>query len=241
MCKSGKERGDAMMRRFPGISIAILILFSAMLFGCTAKQKNTLEIPEGFTGILTYGSLISLQSMEKALGHRYEGPIYEVHLKGYERVWKGGRPWRSGPNKFIAHFLRGTERVPILGQAKLDLSPQEKGRINGVLYLLNDEELLSIDEWERDYQRMDVTDEIEEFSFRGGKVYVYVRIHSSTPSSSTDNGTYIMYKEVFDQLTNACDSRGTAFREEFDRTTRPWEYEIVSYKNIVWEKMPEIR
>jgi len=35
-------------------------------------------------------------------------------------------------------------------------------------------------------------------------------------------------------LTNACDSRGTDFREEFDRTTRPCEYEIVSFENIIY-------
>jgi len=40
-------------------------------------------------------------------------------------------------------------------------------------------------------------------------------------------------------VTTACDSRGTAFREEFDRTTKPCEYEIVPFENIVWEeKMP---
>jgi hypothetical protein len=101
--------------------------------------------------------------MQQSLGHRYEGPIYEVHLKGYERAWQLLSQWRSGPNKRYAHFLRGTERVPILGAVKLDLSPRENGRINGVLYLLTDEELLSIDERERGYQRVDVTDEIVSF------------------------------------------------------------------------------
>ncbi len=218
-----------MNRRLRVISIGLLVLFSCILVGCTAKRKSTLEIPEGFTGIVGCGTLISQQSLEKTLGHKYEGPSYEVHVKGYERVWRRGRPLRTRP-----YILRGTERVPILGFAALDLSPKKKGWINGVLYLLTDEELQRLDEWERDYRRVDVTDEIEEFRFRGGKVYVYVGLPSSTPSSSADKGIYIQRKEFLDLVTNACDSRGTDFREEFDRTTRPCEYEIVSIENILY-------
>ena len=229
MCKSGKERGDAMMRRFPAISIAVLIMFLYPLFGCGAKRKSTLEIPEGYTGIVGCGSLIYLPSMESTLDHKYEGPIHEVHVKGYERVWRCRR-W--GP-EHKAHIIRGTERVPILGAVDLDLSPKKKGRINGILYLLTDEELLKVDERERHYRRVDVTDEIEEFRFTGGKVYVYARLPSSLPASSADKGIYIVHKGYFDLVTTARDSRGTAFREEFDRTTRPCEYEIVPWENIV--------
>jgi hypothetical protein len=226
-----------MTRRFPGLSIGVLILFLSTLLGCAAKRKSTLELPEGFTGIVGYGSLISLPSMEQSLGHKYEGPSHEVHVKGYERVWRCVRPWRSGPKKVFAHILRGTERVPILGAAELDLFPNKKSRINGVLYLLTDEELLRFDERERGYRRVDVTDEIEEFRFRGGKVYVYVGLPSSPSASSADKGIYILIKGFLDLVTNACDSRGMAFREEFDKTTRPCEYKIVSYENIVWEKL----
>ena len=228
-----------MTRRFPGLFIGVLILLLSVLLGCAAKRKSTLEIPEGFTGIVGYGSLISLPSMEQSLGHKYEGPIHEVHVKGYERVWKCVRPWRSdsGPMKFFAYILRGTERVPILGAAELDLSPNNKSRINGILYLLTDEELHKFDERERGYQRMDVTDEIEEFRFRGGRVYVYVGQPSSPAVSSSDKGIYILIKGFRDLVTDACDSRGKAFRDEFDKTTRPCEYEIVSYEDIVWEKL----
>lgn len=217
-----------MTQRLPIISIGVLILFLSTFFGCAAKRKSTLEIPEGFTGIVGCGSLISQPILEKTLGHKYEGPSHEVHVKGYERVWRCGRPLGTRP-----YILRGTERVPILGFAALDLSPKKKGWINGVLYLLTDEELQRLDEWERDYQRVDVTEEIEEFRFRGGKVYVYVGLPSSTPSSSADKGIYIQRKEYLDLLTNACDNRGTDFREEFDRTTRPGEFEIVSIENIL--------
>ena len=216
--------------------LAVLILFSSFFLGIAAEQKNTLEIPEGFTGIISYGSLISLPSMEKTLGHKYKGPIHEVHLLGYERVWTCVRPWRSSTRKFNAYVLRGEERVPILGAAELNIYPKNTGKINGVLYLITDDELLSFDQRERGYQRVDVTDKIEEFSFSGGKVYVYEGLQGSAQDSSEEKGIYILIKEFFDMVNEACDSRGEDFRKEFDRTTKPCEYEVVPYENIIWGK-----
>ncbi len=225
-----------MMKKYPGIYLAVLILFSSSIFGFAAKQKSILEIPEGFAGIISYGSLISLPSMEESLGHKYEGPIHEVHLTDYERVWTCVRPWRSGTKTFDAYILRGTERVPILGAVELNLHPKKKGRINGVLYLITNDELLKFDEREWGYRRVAVTDKIEEFSFRGGKVYVYEGLPGSPPVSSAEKGTYILIKGFLDMVTNACDSRGEDFRKEFDRTTRPCEYEVVPFENIIWGK-----
>jgi len=231
-----------MTRGYPCISLGVLILFLSSIFGCAAKIKSTLEIPEGFAGIIAYGSLISLPSMEQSLGHKYEGPIHEVHLTGYERVWTCVRPWNdplataAGAKKFDAYILRGTERVPIIGAAELNIYPKKKGRINGVLYLITNKELLRFDEREWGYRRVDVTDKIEEFRFRGAKVYVYEGLPRSTPGSSADKGTYILIKGYLDLVTNACDSRGKDFRKEFDRTTGPCEYEVVPFKNIIWGK-----
>jgi hypothetical protein len=231
-----------MTRRYPGISLGVLILFLSSICGFAAKRKSTLEIPKGYAGIIAYGSLISPPSKEESLGHKYERPIHEVHLTGYERVWTCVRPWNDpqavagGAKKFDAYILRGTERVPILGAVELNLHPKKKGRINGVLYLMAVEGLLRFDERERGYRRVDVTDEIEEFHFRGGKVYVYEGLPGSPPGSSPDKGTYILIKEYLELVTNACDSRGKDFRKEFDRTTRPCEYEVVPFKNIIWGK-----
>jgi len=37
-------------------------------------------------------------------------------------------------------------------------------------------------------------------------------------------------------VTGACDAKGKDFRADFDGTTRPCAYPVVSYKDIVWEK-----
>jgi len=244
------NKSDSTTRRYLGISLCILILFLSSIFGFPAKRKSTLEIPEGSAGIIAYGSLISLPSMEETLGHKYGGPIHEVRLTGYERAWTCVRPFNdplaiaAGAKKIDVYFLRDTERVPIIGAAELNIYPKKKGRINGILYLITNEELITLDKREHGYRRVDVTDRIEEFRFRGGKVYVYEGLLGSLLASSVDKGTYILIKEFLDLLikefldlvTGACDARGKDFRNDFDKSTRPCAFQVVSFKNIIWEK-----
>jgi hypothetical protein len=212
------------------------------LSASAAKGKPTLPIPKGFVGIVAYGSLISLPSFEGSLGHKYQGQVHEVHLRGYERVWTCVRPWNdpqtasAGGPKIRAYLLRGDERVPVLGAAELDLQPKKKGTINGLLYLITEEDLLKLDKREWGYRRADVSGRIEEFRFGDGKVYVYEGLPRSPASPAADHGTYVLIKEFLDLVTGACDARGKGFREDFDRSTRPCPYPVVSFKDIVREK-----
>jgi hypothetical protein len=205
----------------------------------TAKSRETLKIPEGYAGIVAYGSLISLPSMEKTLGHKYEGVLHEVHLTGYERVWTCVRPFNSPQaaaetQKIEAYLVRDAKRVPVLGAAELNLYPNKKGRINGVLYLVTDEEMRKSDQREWGYRRVEVSAAIEEFRFRGGKVYVYESRSRPLPVPSSETGTYVLIKEFLDLVTGACDTRGEDFRNEFDQSTKPCAYPIVSFRDLIW-------
>ncbi len=225
-----------------GTFLSFLILFLTSISGFAEKRKSTMEIPEGSAGIIAYGSLMSLPSMEQTLGHKYEGPIRQVHLKGYERAWICLRPIndpRANPatrEKIDAFYLRDNERVPFIGAVELNIHPKKRGRINGILYLITNEELMRFDKREYNYRRVDVTDKIEEFRFRGGKVYVYEGLPDRTSGFSPDKGTYILIKEFVDLVTGACDAIGKNFRGEFDKTTKPCPYQVVPLKNIIWEK-----
>jgi hypothetical protein len=96
--------------------------------------------------------------------------------------------------------------------------------------------MIGLDKREWGYRRMDVTDKIEEFHFRGGRVYVYEGLPERADGSSTKKGTYILIKEFVDLVTGACDAIGKNFRNEFDKSTGPCKYEVVPVKNIIWEK-----
>ena len=220
------------------LSVFCLMMLSA---ACTAKRKTVLDIPDGSAGIIAYGSLVSLPSFEQTLRHKYAGPIHQIHLAGYERAWACVRPFNdarapSRAQKMAAFLTRGSERVPIAGTAELNISAKKGGRINAILYVISQEDLANLDKREWGYQRVDVTDKIEEFRFRGGKAYAYEGLPGKPAGSLTDNSVYILIKEFRDMVTGAFDAVGKSFREEFDKSTRLCPYEVVSYKDIIWDE-----
>lgn len=219
------------------LSVFCLIIASA----CAGKRKVPLDIPEGSAGIIAYGSLVSLPSFEQTLGHKYAGPIHQIHLAGYERAWACVRPFNdarapSRAQKMAAFLTRVSERVPIVGTAELNISAKKGGRLNAILYVISQEDLANLDKREWGYQRVDITDKIEEFRFRGGKVYVYEGLPGQPAGALADNSVYILIKEFRDLVTGACDAVGKSFRDEFDSSTRPCTFDIVSYKDIIWEE-----
>lgn len=193
--------------------------------------------------MIGYGSLISLPSMEQTLGHKYEGPIHKIHLADYERDWTCLRPNNdpraisAGAEKVNAFFMRDDQRIPFIGTVSLNIHPKKDGRINGILYQLAEGELPRFDKREYGYRRVDVSDKIEEFRIRGGKVYAYEGLPGGAEGASPEEGKYILVKEFVDLVATACDAMGKDFRSEFDKSTRPPAYEVVPLGMIVWGKV----
>ena len=228
-------------RSILGYLVCSLVLFLACQSVPATKRRSTIDIPEGSAGIVAYGSLMSLASMEQTLGRKYEGSIRQVHLTGYEREWEFVRPFndRRAPSanirKINAYYSRGDVRISVFGTAELNIHPAKTGRINAILYLISNTDMSGFDKREWGYRRVDVTDQIEEFRFRGGRVYAYEGLPGRANESSAKPGAYILIREFAEMVTRACDAIGTTFRDEFDRSTKPWVYPIVSAKEIVWE------
>lgn len=220
----------------PFIPALILVFIST---SCLTDKKMTIEIKEGLVGMVGYGSLMSLKSFEQTLGHKYSDSIYQVHLSGYLREWSYFRPFNDPkiipPNglKYYAFILQNTDTIPIDGMVNLNISRKEKSKINCILYFITGDELNQFDKREFGYQKVDITDKIEEYSFKGGKVYVYE--HTPDPEFKFDETKYILIKDLSDLITNACDSIGMDFRKEFDNSTIPYSGQIVPYQKTIWK------
>jgi hypothetical protein len=224
-----------------GASVAAFLTLSSAFPGPGVEGKSVLRIPAGSVGIVAYGSLMSLSSMEQTLGNKYTGPIHQIHLEGYERAWTSLRPINDpqaapgGGARIKAFFQRDDKRVPLDGFVQLNIRSKSAGRVNGILYLITDEELTRFDKREYGYRRVEVTEKIEEFSFAGGRVFAYEGLPGYTEGTAP-KGTYMLIREFVDSVTGACDALGKAFRDGFDSSTRPCAYPVVSYKNITWQK-----
>jgi hypothetical protein len=236
------RKKDFRVKSFFKIGFSFFFLFLSSISFSTEINENTLEIKEGLVGIIGYGTLMSLQSMEQTLGHKYEGPIYQVHLKDYIRGWEYRRPNNDPQSdateafKIDAYFLQNNKKIHFSGTVNLNIYSKNNSKINCMLYLITNEDLPRIDKRERGYTRVDVTDKIDEYLVTRGQIYVYEGFPEHPNTSSSEPEKYIIIKEYVDQVIRVCDGIGKNFRIEFDKSTRPPIYPIVSFEKIVWEK-----
>ena len=222
--------------------IILALILPLVTTSCLNNKKKTIEIKEGLVGMIGYGSLMSLKSFEQTLGHQYTDSIYQVHLNDYLREWSYFRPINDPASsstsalKYYGFILQNSDSIPFDGIVNLNISFKEKSKMNCILYLITTDELLNFDRREFGYQRVDVTEKIEEYSIQGGKVYVYA--HIPDPQVKIDETKYILIKDLMELITNACDSIGTDFRNEYDDSTIPYSGtgQIVSGRNITWRQ-----
>lgn len=88
------------------VYLLTLFLTSVILaFGQTSSNKERLFIPNGKVALIGYGSLMSVASMERTLGHTYTDKFIPIHINGYERVWNFAVPNNGtrGPNLFLCN------------------------------------------------------------------------------------------------------------------------------------------
>jgi hypothetical protein len=232
-----------MNKIFCNKSVFALVLFFSSISCMIEKEKTTIEIKEGLVGMIGYGSLMSLQSMEQTLGHKYTDSAYQIHVVDYIRGWTYFRPINDPQVtstegfKYYGFLLQNNDSIPFDGMVNLNIGTKKGSRMNCILYLITQEDLNKFDKREIGYQKVDVTDKIEEYNIKGGKVYVYEHVPDQQHESSFDGKSYILVKEYVDLITQACDTIGKDFRAEFDKSTTPPTSQIVSYKKIVWKKV----
>ncbi len=127
-------------------------------------------------GMVGYGSLISVQSTERTLGRKYIDSIYLVHLEGFQREWNyvGSNNDSLLPKeslKYDGFYIKDT--IPFDKRIFLNIMAKKKSTMSCVLSFITPEELEGFDRREIGYERIDITNIIKEYNFKGGKVYVY--------------------------------------------------------------------
>ena len=210
----------------------ILTLLITLFFNCIENKETTIiTVEEGKIGMIGYGSLMSKKSMEHTLKRKYEDSIYLVHLQGYKRAWNYYTPINSPSKEFF--YLHESDTIPIHNSLSLNIMDSENEKINCVLFFITPEELVEFDKRELVYKRIDVTDKIEELQFEGGSVYAYKAEPEHTYYYHQENNT-VLPKRYLELVTNACDSIGKSFRDEFESSTKPYNKEtVVSKSNII--------
>jgi len=217
------------------------IIIVAFLSSCNPSKKATIHIEPGMVGMVGYGSLMSLQSMESTLERAYTDSIYRIHLEGFIRDWNFIFPNYDTTDprieflKYDGFYINDNDTLLFDKSLAMNIMPKEKGRVNCVLYFISSEEMTGFDKREWGYERIDVTDRIEEYEFTGGKVFTFKAIPEYTYNHDLDLDGIILDKSYVDRVTNACDSIGIDFREEFEASTIAYNPEIVA--PVIWKKV----
>lgn len=190
------------------------------------NKKSTIKIQEGKVGMIGYGMLSSLKSVEEVLGRKYQDSIYLVHLNGLQRAWNFVAP-NNDPN-FPAEYINyesysfdNNSKMTYEKSIFLNIIENKDIRLNCTLYFVTLEELALFDEFELGYTRIDVTDRVEEYNFENGIIYAYKALPSNEFNPERDRDNSIVEKGYLDLVLASYDTLGIMYRKEFDNSTIP--------------------
>lgn len=200
----------------------------AWLAACNQPAKRIISTDTTLVGIVGYGSLLSRTSMEETLGRSYNDSTYSVHLLGFAREWTDLtliEEFEAATGSTLS-YLEGNDTLAFDGIISLNVRAKKDSKINCILYTINKSDLLKFDEREFGYERIDVSNDIEELYFPMIKVYIYktLPVHEYETGRK---GKFIIEQAYLNLINKACDSLGTAFKAEYNSSTIPFDTTIL--------------
>ena len=131
-------------------------------------SETTIELRDGETALFGYGSLMSVASVERTLGRRYSGPFVMAGVLGWRRGWDIAMPNQT----YSARDGDAAYRPQHI--LYLNVRPDAGTLLNGVVFVVNKEELSGFDCREWSYSRHTVNDQLQGVRVVGGRVDMYV-------------------------------------------------------------------
>ncbi|MCM4172291.1 hypothetical protein DHD32_12425 [Arenibacter sp. TNZ] len=190
------------------------------------NNKSIIKIKDGKVGMIGYGMLSSLESVEDVLGRKYHDEIFCVHLNGLQRAWNfvGANNDPNLPSEYLKYdsfFLRNQETIPFEKSIFLNIVENKEVQLNCALYFVTLDELEMFDELEVGYKRIDVTDIVKEYNFENGKIYAYKALPAYEFNPEMDSDKSIIDKGYLDLVLASYDTMGSEHRKEYDLSTIP--------------------
>ncbi len=184
----------------------------------------TILLGAGEVGLFGYGSLLSLSSMERTLGRRYERERIVCRLPGWRRVWDS-----IYPNRRYWYAGEGGERVAPENILYLNVRRVGTGVLNGVVYVVPEESIAGFDRREETYERIDVAGELLDLRVEGGAVYMYVGQAPHLLSGGAGPASLAAIRRAYvDIVEGGVDELGAEFREGYEAST-----DVVPWGNVV--------
>ena len=172
-----------------------------------------IRLKPGEHAVFGYGSLMLRESMERSLGHAYEGPFVDCAVRGWRRTWDVAMP-----NETIAASAGGDTFIPrrIL---YLNARPDAATVVNGSLFVVNDAELAGFDRREWIYSRVAITGALVGVHVDGGEAYLYSGLAEHEWRGDGSNRDYAVRETYLAVIEEALQRRSDSFREQYAAST----------------------
>jgi hypothetical protein len=185
----------------------------------TEDTRYVIDLLPGQIAMFGYGSLLLQRSMEQTLGYAYSRVCVPCELIGWKRSFDIIMPNRSFYEPAV-----GTEKAAFIPNhiVYLNIRPSDQDIVNGLLYVLQPDQVIEFDEREWVYDRYDVTSVLRGVTLRGGNAYVYVgkpewciNPMAETRDRAALRSSYMrMIEEALKEL-------GPEFRVKYEQSTDP--------------------
>jgi hypothetical protein len=174
-----------------------------------------IELRPGQTAMFGYGSLLLPRSMEMTLGHPYPNGWVPCALAGWRRSFDV-----IMPNRSFYELLEEGEFIP-QHIVYLNIRPSNEDIMNGLLYILEPEQLEGFDEREWIYDRILITPALRGVTLHGGDAYVYVAKPEWYLKPEDTRKRAALRASYLAMIEEGLKELGQEFRTQYEQSTDP--------------------
>jgi len=121
--------------------------------------------------IFGYGSLVNIEQLKKYL-HKEDVFYTYTHLNNHQRVWNIAMD-NSNTIQNYKYYLNNNKERENIFVTFLNIQKNRKSHINGILFEVDQTDLTKLDQRERNYNRINVTQDIQNKNIPG-KIWTYI-------------------------------------------------------------------
>jgi hypothetical protein len=176
-------------------------------------MPETINLKDGQTAVVGYGSLLSRPSVSRTLAREYDGPFVACHLEGWHRSWDA-----SMPNQAF-YFAEGDHRNYPERILYLNIRPQPETLLNVVVFVTERSELEAMHGREWIYEPTVITSSLRGLRVEGGDAIAYVCRHEHVVRGASGPLEAAVRRSYLRIVETALASVGEEFRDEYRRTT----------------------
>lgn len=182
--------------------------------------------------VFGYGSLVHWENLQKYLGRKLTpGSDFVIcGLKNFHRCWNIAMDNCLDLPDYKYYIERQTGNRFKGFVTFLNISPDNKNTIIGVLFRVSEPELKKLDQRERNYQRIDLTNQINRFI--QGKAWVYIGLEQAEKryQEGLQKDCAVISQDYFDLVHDAYFSLGSYAFSNYIATTNKLEVPTVDLK-----------